>query len=80
MNAAAPIFGNVVMLPDRELQPHIVAEHGRYMSDHHMGALDAPEYIVAGGCRVAGGQTFSWPAQQIVSRSVADAMLKERAK
>ena len=72
-NSAAPIFGNFVMLPDRELQPHVVAEHGRYMFDRHMGALDAPEYIVSGGCHVGGGQLVKWSSQQMVSRDMLDA-------
>ena len=68
-NSAAQIFGNFVMLPDRELLPHIVAEHGRYLSDRHMGALDAPEYIVAGACRQRqSGDDDYWSAQQMFSR------------
>ena len=72
-NSAAQIFGNFVMLPDRELLPHIVAEHGRYMLDRHMGALDAPEYIVAGACgqRQSGDDDY-WSAQQMFSRDMLD--------
>lgn len=73
LKEAAPIVGNAVLLPDRELQPHVVAEHGRYMFDRHMGALDAPEYIVSGGCHVGGGQLVKWSSQQMVSRDMLDA-------
>lgn len=74
LNSAAQIFGNFVMLPDRELLPHIVAEHGRYMSDRKIGALDAPEYIVAGACRQRqSGDDDYWSAQQMFSRDMLDA-------
>lgn len=73
-NSAAQIFGNFVMLPDRELLPHIVAEHGRYLSDRKIGALDAPEYIVAGACRQRqSGDDDYWSAQQMFSRDMLDA-------
>ena len=73
-NSAAQIFGNAVLLPDRELLPHIVAEHGWYMSDRKIGALDAPEYIVAGACRQRqSGDDYYWSAQQIFSRDMLDA-------
>lgn len=73
LKEAAPIVGNVVLLPDRELQPHVVAEHGRYMFDRHMGALDAPEYIVSGGCRQRqSGDDDYWSAQQMFSRDMLD--------
>lgn len=73
-NSAAQIFGNFVMLPDRELLPHIVAEHGRYLSDRKIGALDAPEYIVAGACRQRqSGDDDYWSAHQMFSRDMLDA-------
>lgn len=74
LKESAPIVGSAVLLPDRELQPHVVAEHGRYIFDRHMGALDAPEYIVAGACRQRqSGDDDYWSAQQMFSRDMLDA-------
>ena len=70
---AAPIIGNCVMLPDWELQPHVVAEIGLYQNYIYLGALDAPWIMVSGSCKRRDYKSFALSGQHLHTRGVLDA-------
>lgn len=65
--------GTTLIFFDRVLQPHVVAEFGEYPRDAQIGAIDAPEFVLAGGCKKLTYGDYATPAQQIVSRDMLDA-------
>jgi len=70
---APPIIGIYTLWPDREFQPHVLAEFGDPLNELRMGALNAPHIMVSGACKRTEYSDCAFESQQLHTRGVLDA-------